>query len=153
MSIERSREPSPHRYSKRESFMVDIKAEEIPHTLTLHQDYLSQLSENQIVADLGCGFGRFSDFLSRNKDVLVTGFDINPDGINEAERRAKISGNSKVIYEERDITDLLPISKLSEPNKFILTENMFDHAILVGTIGVVEEAIRTKMLSGRHISY
>lgn len=100
----------------------------IPTSTTLNHDFLASLPLNSFVADIGCGPGRIVRYLSENQHRVV-GIDVNRQALVYAHTLGRTMG-----YIAGDGMHLP------------LTTGRFDAAILMGVLGVAEEAKRTALI-------
>lgn len=116
----------------REKMWVEnFHAHETPASLRLTTDYVNYLRPNDKVLEVGCAFGRITNFLAKKRGIVVTGIDINPDEIKYAQEN---STNPKVNFAVMDGTQLE------------FSDNSFNAVVMVGVVGGVESEIRERIL-------
>lgn len=122
----------PRQLTPRERLWIEnFHAGETPASLRFSSDYLKTLHSGDKVLEVGCAFGRVANFLVRNKDVVVTGVDINPAEIAAAQEHGD---NPNVKFEVMDGT------QLEYP------DNSFNAVVMSGVIGGVELEVRKELL-------
>lgn len=123
----------PRQLTPRERMWIEnFQAHETPASLKLADDYIGSLHPDDTVLEVGCAFGRVTNFLANNRNVSVTGVDINPVEINYAKETPV---HSKVNFAVMDGTQLE------------LPDNSFNAVVMVGIIGGVEPEIREWILT------
>ena len=124
---------SPRPLTPRERMWVDnFHAHETPASLKLAADYIDSLHLGDTVLEVGCAFGRVTNFLENKRDVVATGVDINPAEINYAKEHYL---HSKVDFAVMDGTQLE------------FPDNSFNAVVMLGIIGGVEPEIRENLLA------
>ena len=124
---------SPRQLTPREKMWVEnFQAHETPASLKLAADYIDSLHPGDTVLEVGCAFGRVTNFLEKKRNVVATGIDINPAEINYAKEH---SLHSKVDFAVMDGTQLE------------LSDNSFNAVVMLGIIGGVESEIRETLLA------
>lgn len=132
MSKERLTRSPPRQLTARERMWIEnFQAHETPASLQLATDYVNSLHANNTVLEVGCAFGRVTNFLANNRNVVVTGVDINVAEISYAKENPS---NSKVDFAVMDGAQLE------------LPDNNFNTVVMVGVIGGVEPEIRERLL-------
>lgn len=117
----------------REKMWLDnFRAHETPASLHLADDYLNYLHPRDEVLEVGCAFGRVSNFLANSRDVVVTGVDINSAEIDYAKSN---SDSPRVNFVIMDGTEL------------DLPDNKFNAVVMLGVIGGVELNTRKDLLA------
>lgn len=131
MAKERLNRP-PRQLTARERLWIEnFQAHETPASLKLATDYIDTLHAGDTVLEVGCAFGRVTNFLASNRDIVVKGVDINPNEIKYAKENP---ANPAVSFEIMDGTQL------------DFEDNSFDALVMLGVIGGVDPEIRESLL-------
>jgi ubiquinone/menaquinone biosynthesis C-methylase UbiE len=118
--------------TERERMWIDnFHAHETPASLNLADDFIETLKHGDKVLDIGCAFGRMTNYLADNKGVKVTGIDINP---------------AEIAYARQNCPSSLTKFKVMDGTRLKFRDNSMSKAILVGTCGGVEQNIREKLV-------
>lgn len=124
---------APRQLTARERMWIEnFQAHETPASLKLVDDYIDSLHPEDTVLEVGCAFGRVVNFLANNRNVIITGVDINPAEIKYAREN---SVNPVVDFAVMDGT------RLEFP------DNNFNAVVMLGVIGGVELEVREGLLA------
>ena len=135
MNIEGLRR-SPRSLTLREKMWVEnFRAHETPASLQLADEFVNSLRPSDVVLEVGCAFGRITDYLASKKKLVVVGVDIN---------------SAEIQYAKDNLTNPRVRFEVMDGSELDFPDNSFDVVVMLGVVGGVELEVRKNLLKEAH---